>query len=133
MSELQADSGRTDHEIHEIQVGPPHCLSRVWNAFRLMPEGRQTACISGYQVAQLDQNPINRLSNKVLLTVREENRTHEVGVASLAKRHPTTTPPLCGLSCYFRASSKHLDDPASLLEKIVAYEARVTSFYYINL
>lgn len=37
------------------------------------------------------------------------------------------------LSCYFRASSKHLDDPASLLEKIVAYEARVTSFYYINL
>ena len=47
------------------RIGPPHCLVRVWNAFRLMSEGSQATCISDYQVNQLGQSPTDRLSKQM--------------------------------------------------------------------
>ena len=60
--------GRKRTEVLQIGLlseGPPHCLSPVWNAFRLMPEGSQAACISDYQINQLGQGPINRLPKQM--------------------------------------------------------------------
>ena len=60
----------TPVEIHRNTCGqfpeePSYCLSRVWNAFRLMPGGSQAACISNYHVNQLDQNLTDRLPKKM--------------------------------------------------------------------